>query len=446
MAKRNRTAMTRTCVLETVDGTVRVRERWQRKNLYKGPPDLPEDFRFSERVERCLDALQVLQLKRNQYLLGETLAVPLQFLHDSLPYMVQPDVNIFRPVQEDIWSLPLNGDFDKLAPELDYFTERHEEALASRRYHFWPIDVSRGGENDPPHWALIVLHLSHRREEGQDPDTSDDPLTGPYNFLDSYAVIDPDHGSTARDLEEEIATLLQHVLPKMGITVGTRSTRENPWVPPRNSFEIVNAPQLTSAGARENWSSGIRVFEMVRVWLDRLTEYYCQEPHRHDRSKFWGPHPGWLNLDAVRSNMIGIAATMVNRAMNGTTRVAIEPIVDNAMRTDVDELGVLTQTMMPSRRRLGAFIPEQSRRHPSFINDTPAEDDEDKADESEPSQNDASEHSSEDEDEKTEEDSSDEEALKVVAKKGRAKKNQVKKTPAKKEPPTKTPAKRKRKN
>ncbi|KAI0426495.1 hypothetical protein F5Y09DRAFT_351192 [Xylaria sp. FL1042] len=367
MPPKNKNQMSRTNVLVAIDATIQIKDRWPRKDKLKGPPDLPTDFYRSGRIERCLDALQLLQLRRNEYLLEDALAVPLEFLHESLPYMVQRDVNIFQPTQRDIWGLELGGDFDRLDTELSGFIERHEEALSGRRYHFWPIDVSRGSENGPPHWALIVLHLTHDHGDGDGLLSPKDTQEEPYNFLFDFAVIDPEHGNAARELEDEMATILKHVLPKMGITVGTTSVRENTWVPP----SLMNPPQLTSTGEKENWSSGLRVFEMIRVWLDRITDHYCRNPHDHDWDNFWAAHPGWFNVDAVRSSMVGMAATMVNRAMKSTTRIAIEPILDKAMRHAIDGHEGLTQTMMPDRRSVGAFIPNQSRKHPSWIKDTP---------------------------------------------------------------------------
>lgn len=67
---------------------------------------------------------------------------------------------------------------------------------------------------------------------------------------------------------------------------------------------LVNAPQRTR-GEPEYWSTGLRVFEMVRIWLERLAELHCIHPHGHDPAKFWAAHTGWFNADAVRSNMIG---------------------------------------------------------------------------------------------------------------------------------------------
>jgi len=72
--------------------------------------------------------------------------------------------------------------------------------------------------------------------------------------------------------------------------------------------EAVNAPQVKSTDQGEYWSSGLRVFEMMRIWLERMTEFYCYSPGENigNKETFWvHPHPGWFNADFVRSSMIG---------------------------------------------------------------------------------------------------------------------------------------------
>ncbi|KAI1122079.1 hypothetical protein F5Y10DRAFT_287564 [Nemania abortiva] len=356
------TGMVRTNVLEGISGTIRIGNRWPRKNQNKGPPDLPDDFRFSERVQRCLDALQVLQFKRNQYLLGETLAVPLQFLHDSLPYMVQRDVNILQPIHEDIWTTPFEEDEDgRGGPEVEEFVLKNWPMLSGRRYQFWPVDINREGrDGNLPHWGLIVLQLKHVPNPQDDPRElweENDEFVGPFNYLSSYAVITPDHGSKARALENDIANMLLKVLPLMGVGVGPEST--------------LNAPQITPKGNREHWSSGLRVFEMIRIWLERISELYCYNPHGHDPIRFWAALPGWINVDAIRSNMIGLSAEMVNRSMNNTTRIAIEPMMDYEMQNTHTGEVIPSQTKGYVRQGIGAFLSGQPRSAPVWLEDTP---------------------------------------------------------------------------
>ncbi|KAI0187254.1 hypothetical protein F4808DRAFT_452462 [Astrocystis sublimbata] len=367
----NKTSMTRTNVLETNTGPIVVEERWPRKDKNRGPPDLPGNFRTSRRVERSLNALQVLQLERTQYLLGDTLSVPLQFLHDSLPYMVQEDVNIIQAVTEDLWCHYMDKkEVDTIPPMVRDFRDEYAKSLPGKRYHFWPIDISTHAEGFKiPRWALIVLHLTNRPGPNDDVGGVDDPLQGPYNFLDSYTVLFAGHGRHNREDEDDIASMLLALLPHMGITVDHESHREHVWIPP-------------SAKGLETWSSGLRVFEMVRIFLERLTESYCMNPHCHDPPRFWAAHCGWFNADAVRSNMIGMAATMTNRAMDNTTRIAIEPILDDAMKVRRSGRPIKSERMEPNRRRTGAFQPQVTRTHPTYIEDYPdgVEDEDDESD------------------------------------------------------------------
>lgn len=67
---------------------------------------------------------------------------------------------------------------------------------------------------------------------------------------------------------------------------------------------------------------------------------------------------------------------MVNKAMDSTTRVAIEPILDLQMQNSQTGEVVLAQKMAPSRRQTGAFISGQPRSSPTWIEDTPLDDSE----------------------------------------------------------------------
>ncbi|KAI1431355.1 hypothetical protein GGR50DRAFT_689760 [Xylaria sp. CBS 124048] len=374
--RRKKTDLFRSTVLGCVTGTVKIDERWPRK-VFKGPPTIPPDYQISIEVALSLDALYVLQATREQYLLGSALAVPLQFQHDSLPYMVQKDVGILPAVQFDFWHA---SDWEEFLTDerLAELKERYHEQLTSRRFHFWPIDLNRADRDqwDIPHWGLIVMHMRNTdNPDEEDPDH--DEKVKPFNVLHCFAVINPDHGEAARELEEDVIQELLFILRTMGITVDGSLQRE-PWVPPS-----MNAPQLRDGDQKEYWSSGLRVFDLARTLLNRIASEYSSTPHTIDSEIFWASHSGWFNPDAVRSDMIGMAATMVNRAMNGTTRVAIEPIIDNNMNI-TDERGVTTVThtvaMQPDRRQVGVFDRTRSRDSPRWFDDRVPEEPNDSSD------------------------------------------------------------------
>ncbi|KAI1827192.1 hypothetical protein F4861DRAFT_536377 [Xylaria intraflava] len=372
MDANRRAELVRTNVLNSVNGSVKIDDRWPRSSFLTGPPKLPDRFHNSQLVGECLDALYTLQATRTYYLSPSAMAVPLQFLHNSLPYMVQKDVNIIQPDNDDFWRHENWHEYLQNAERLREVREKYHTQLTTRRYQFWPIDLHRRNpDNHNPNdykgarWGLIVLHMRN----APDPDNHDedhDELDAPYNAVHSFAVINPDHGQQARNLEDDITLELLHMLPEIGIGV-EGAVQIHPW-------DTMNAPQLTEDGQEEYWSAGLRVFEIVRVMLDRIAAVYCRNPYSFDEVSFYKGHSGWFNPDAVRAVMIGMAAAMVNRAMNGTTRVAIEPILDKQIKgsrwpNEGEEFS--TVTMMPDRTHVGAFDSEQRIRSPTWLSDAP---------------------------------------------------------------------------
>ncbi|KAI1261370.1 hypothetical protein F5Y18DRAFT_440489 [Xylariaceae sp. FL1019] len=387
--------LARTNVFSTGSGNIKIDKRWHNKITNA---NLPEKWRDSKSVLRRFNALQVLQSKRDQPVLAGALKEPLSFMFDSLPVMVQDDVNIFCPVKYSD-DPDREGTFDWLTQERhDKLIEQYGPEIRRKPYHFWPFDVEQD-EGEPPRWGLIVMHMAHRPAVRQSAYRDDEnsylddeaPETispdAAFDYLQSCAVIYPDHGTSARDLETAIGSKLFNILTEMDIDVHHEDIRKRPWIPP------MNPPHQEG---KEYWSTGLRVFEMIRVWLDRVTESYCWDPRVHDDADFWRAHPGWFNPDAVRSNMIGMAATMVNRAMQSQTRIAIEPIKEGVMsvrRGDILESSKTKRKktakyksgqpygfevfdiddMMPNRQNVRAFDPSEPQESPVEI----AEDDED---------------------------------------------------------------------
>ncbi|KAI3324721.1 hypothetical protein HD806DRAFT_543368 [Xylariaceae sp. AK1471] len=434
----------RTNVLGSTDCNIKITDRWPRKNWNKGPPPLPDNFESSNKLWRSFDSLQNLQARRTHHVSATPLRVPLEFLWDAAPVMVQMDVDIHTPESQQVWSFQ---DYDAWKADeslLRDFIEAKKERLQDKTYHFIPIDINQlpdaeeeegpidgdgdddddddedddedegtgkakrktrgnartkatgiaetkatrkartkaggitksqasgkaGGKDNGQakgkgrdtgkiitkeahvdRWGLIVLHLV--QFEKPDADDSDDEMEGvsPHNVLESYAVINPDYGEAARALEDDLAQRLLELLDFCGIDT-THADRKTPWVPPR-----------------EYWSSGLRVFEMIRVWVDRLADNYCADPRHHDDVLFWGEQPGWFNPDYVRSNMIGMAASSVNQHMEGTTRIAIEPIIDKAIYYWPADEEIETVTMLPDRTYVRAYYNFQHRENPIDISE-----------------------------------------------------------------------------
>ncbi|KAI1323393.1 hypothetical protein F5Y16DRAFT_383873 [Xylariaceae sp. FL0255] len=372
----------RTSVFETSQGNVRVGQRWPNK---LAALNLPSGWKNSEPVFRAFNALQVLQSAREHPIFANTLHVPLSFLYDSLPDVVKMDVTVHRPFKwtEDRqyrWTFDWKKD--------DYDTSALDKSMIPKfkrkPYHFWPIDVERKPKR-PPRWALVVLHFD-QGDRFNETETSDS-----FDTLQSFAVIYPDCSDESRQMEDDIAQWIETWLRSTGeFQFSADFERMRPWLPP------MNAPNSTS---KENWTSGLRVFEMIRIFLDRLAQSYCIAPRVHEHDHFWDAHSGWFNPDAVRTHMIGMAAARVNKAMDFRTRLAIEPMREGALsfrqgdshrlyRERMAEaeggedpgykfVGFPTGASRAVRDEVVAYVPEQPSDEPVFIDNDDSDENED---------------------------------------------------------------------
>ncbi|KAI1496352.1 hypothetical protein F5X99DRAFT_424744 [Biscogniauxia marginata] len=332
----------RTNVLEVRPGKrISYPSRWQSKSFDKG---LPSDWRTDRRITRSMNALQVLQVTRDQHLLPECISVPVDFIFESLPKMVKLDVNIMKPGKA-MFDMFTCNDFDfsclindefmvDIDSNGDYVVPPLYRQFRRKPYHFWAVDVSTGQN---PQWQLIILHLQRTKKTDddyvvEDEESDDGEFNKYFDKIESIAVIDPEYGRAGEARKTRTLDRILQVLDALDI-------------------KPVNPPQYDTT---EHWSSGLRVFEIIRASLNRITESYCRNPRVHDGGYLWRSHSGWFNPDAVRSDMIGMAATVVNRAMDSTTRVVIEPIKDMRYKSGKK---VEIQNMMPDRTRVNAFRP-----------------------------------------------------------------------------------------
>ncbi|KAI1486332.1 hypothetical protein F5X96DRAFT_673760 [Biscogniauxia mediterranea] len=347
--------------------------RWQGKATQKG---FPKNWQKDKNIIQAMNALHLLQLTRDEKLTRECLSVPIKFIYDSLPNMVKMDVNIIKTGRsmfdvftcdgEDFSSI-INGKFlAENANGADVPYPPLYLALRRKPYHFWVVDVGGGQLN---RWQLVILHLGRNKSafENEDGQVEYDYAKEPFGNIESIAVIDPEHGKVGEDRETKTLDRFLQVLDAMGFKPGPDFSRQKPWIPPCTSPfspKLVlftkrhispNPPQYRG---KIDWSSGLRVFDILRASLNRITESYCYNPRVHDGRNLWKPHSGWFNPDAVRSEMIGMAATMVNRGMQYTTRVAIEPVKSIKFRNGRT---VPIQNMMPDRSQVYAFQPRKRK-------------------------------------------------------------------------------------
>ncbi|KAI1329081.1 hypothetical protein F5Y16DRAFT_397794 [Xylariaceae sp. FL0255] len=347
MAQETLLDFTRTSVLDTQTGNVKINSRWanKRKQL------LWRNWKNSEKIFRAFNALQVLQSFREAHVYANTLREPLDFLYASLPNMVKQQVNIYRPRKwsEDFdWNWTFDWDDDPDVYDYPNLEANMIHKFQQKPWHFWPLDVERS-DMRPPRWALVVLYFF------------------PDNELKSIAVLYPDpiYADSGR-IEDNIATFIVKWLRNTGQfnfpveefppdrDIDIDILRADPAF--RHHIEqsltplaiVVNVGEIP--GNPKYWSSGLRVFEMIRIFLERITQQMCMNagrviqpkypagrPTLFDEDAIWDDLPGWFNPDSVRTNMTGMAASMVNKRMRYQTRIAIEPIIpDTSFRRAPD--------------------------------------------------------------------------------------------------------------
>ncbi|KAI0601609.1 hypothetical protein F4775DRAFT_589379 [Biscogniauxia sp. FL1348] len=323
--------------------------RWQGKAAQKG---FPKNWQKDKNIIKAMNALHLLQLTREEHLSRECLSVPIKFVYDSLPNMVKADVNIIKTGKSmfdvftcdgEDFSSAINGKFlmdDANGGDVPYPPLYLD--LRRKPYHFWVVDVGGG---QLTRWQLVILHLGRNKAafEGEDGQVEYDYADEEFGNIESIAVIDPEHGKAGELREAKTLDRFLQVLDALGFKPGPNFSRQKPWIPPCGKID---------------WSSGLRVFDIFRTSVNRITDSYCYDPRVHDGDNLWKPHSGWFNPDAVRSDMIGMAATMVNRGMHYMTRVAIEPIKSIKFRNGRT---VKIQNMMPDRSQVYAFQPKKRK-------------------------------------------------------------------------------------
>ncbi|KAI1815526.1 hypothetical protein GGS20DRAFT_542829 [Poronia punctata] len=327
--------LARTNVLEVVHGKTSITKRWPRKTHTTASQ--PPNFKTSPSLINALEALQTLQLKRDMYIDANALTVALSYLYDALPEIVRRDVDIFPSV---------------------FLPEEQDRRKGQKRFCIIPVEREGGC------WVLVMMHFPSR----------------------NYVVIDPDYGREGREREDEVDRGL-------GFDDGRRW---RPWVYPMNPPPTTTSPEKEKEKEKEKeeekeyWPSGLHIFEMIRHWLDRMAEFNCCNPGQDvgEVETFWThPHPGWFNPDYVRGIMIGIVASAINNTlMQGTTRLAIEPILDNALRNNVDGEDVelcpsFTESEIGRKDRI--FQPQVDRERVTVIVMESDDDDDDDDDEEE---------------------------------------------------------------
>ncbi|KAI1464167.1 uncharacterized protein F4812DRAFT_443650 [Daldinia caldariorum] len=309
--------------------------RWPNKRRTTG---FPEGWQDNEQLVRHLDALEIIQATRTMMVTPSCLDVTLGQFQTYLAPVIAEDVNIVSACEvarmgeevfccsEDKFNTWLRDEFDK-KDEL----KRTLQGILRKPYTFWPIDACNKG---PHRWVVAVIYLRQSWEATEDVEET-------YDMLHEIAVIDPQsHLDEQRTADNVVLPRVISILEMLGV----ENYKEiklpiDVWVPP------LHEPDEERGTAGGTWSSGLRVFSIIREIIDRMTWCYSKRPKRYDHEALWGDLSGYFNPDRVRTEMMGLAAMACHRVLGYITRVGIEPI----RHYYYGELEVLVKSLEPGK-------------------------------------------------------------------------------------------------
>ncbi|KAI0869027.1 hypothetical protein GGS24DRAFT_512579 [Hypoxylon argillaceum] len=272
-------------------------------------------------AENDLYALNTLQLRRGWPLEQLSLQIPLEYLRDNLPPGVQNQVGIAVCGSPYVF----NCDEDSVLRRARKMYRKWQafwDIFHRSEYVFWPIEAERG------YFVTAIFHMENGLVDDPDFDADGDPdaeipqVQNPhFSVVGGWSVIDPQRGEAAQNRVARVIDRIQRIFEAEGITFDPESYQEHttargdqwalPWVPPPSEDD--------------DWSSGIRSFALVRELVQRVLDLYCSDRTFEDNF-FRVPTNGWLNVDQVRHEMMGICAVNAMEDMNWNARLAVECI------------------------------------------------------------------------------------------------------------------------
>ena len=274
-----------------------------------------------EEAENDLYALNSLQLQRGWPLEPLSVQIPMEYLRDNLPPDAQKLLGIAICGSTYIFNCA-EKNVDRRIGKMYRRWPEFWDTFRTSEYVFWPIETEKG------YFVTAIFHM----EKGlmDDPDfnldyeISDDPpqvLNPNYTIVGGWSVVDPQRGVEGPNRRERVKDRIERIFAAEGIVFGPDSFMQHvgnngerwsqPWVPPPNPDE--------------DWSSGIRSFALVRQLIQRVLDTYCSQG-RYEDDFFRKPTCGWINVDQVRYEMMGICAIHVIEDMGWNGRLAVECI------------------------------------------------------------------------------------------------------------------------
>ncbi|KAI1496054.1 hypothetical protein F5X99DRAFT_425222 [Biscogniauxia marginata] len=315
------------------------------------PRQDPKDPRYNYKPGRDaadnLFSLNSLQISRKHALSGLEVARPLSHAWGCLPLPVQNRIWLGADFgwEGDIFKCPDNDFNNRMGAKFGKRTRANGKVIYSKffqqvrsaEYLLWPVEVDDG------HWMAVLAHLRKRNvpNPAKPANLGNDaiPDTIPskdYNSILRWGVVTARRDPPAQALKNRVRQRFAEIVKQGDLTLSNNLETEL-WVPEDT----------------DNFSSGLRVYNLIKEQMHRVTEFYCREiPHQ---GSFWDPHRGWLDVDEVRSEMQGRAAQNCLNDLAYYARIAIEGVRP--------EIGIKNKVkahkLRPKNKNKRAYIPGQ---------------------------------------------------------------------------------------
>ncbi|TGJ83613.1 hypothetical protein E0Z10_g5139 [Xylaria hypoxylon] len=274
-----------------------------------------------EETENDLYALNTLQLRRGWPLDSLSVQIPMEYLCDNLPPGCRERVGIATCGETYIFNCD-DEDFDRRIRKVYRKWPEFWDIFRTSEYVFWPIQTERG------YYVTASFHMERGQMDDPNFDSDGDleadipQVPNPqFSIVGAWSVVDGQRGAVGVERVNRVKRRIRRIFDGEGIQFYERSFMRHRG----NNGERWNEPWVPPHSDDEDWSSGIRSFAIVRQLLQRVLDIYCYQAEYED-DFFREPCCGWLNVDQVRHEMMGICAINVMEDMDWNARLAVECI------------------------------------------------------------------------------------------------------------------------
>ncbi|KAI8947714.1 hypothetical protein F4801DRAFT_494794 [Xylaria longipes] len=313
----NKPIYARTSVL--CNGQIAWKVGWNQDMEYDQTKVEKAELRPIGDVTDDLNALNSLQMYRAKPLTPLEVKQPLRHVQSSLPDTVRARIytgDLYGST-DGVFSCP-DDEFETKAKRVFENEARGDGSLNYNDFFrrlrraewlLWDVEAERG------HWVAVIAHLykSTIRNPNKKffPDNDAIPVSivsTDFNRIDEWCVVTTQRSPQGDAMTDRVRERLPTIFKEGRIGFDKKSEKPAIWVPMDET----------------NWSSGLRVYSLIKTLMHRITEFHCTR-QRHQPT-FWDPVSGWLNVDEVRAEMQGRAAQRCMAATGYRSRIAIEGV------------------------------------------------------------------------------------------------------------------------